>query len=90
MLISEEEKKKKEDEAKKIIKSFHENKSFDADNDTLNTNELNFNNKLKEARDIINSINPRQEIPTYTNNINQEVMQSDYDISSNSTLQENE
>lgn len=69
-MLSEEEKKKREEEAKNIISGMS---GFTDSINTINYNNYNvvtnndyekeYVNKVKEANDIINSINPREDVP---------------------------
>ena len=79
MINDEEERKKREEEARRIISSFSNNSSnintINYANSqgsniiTNNDDEKLYVQRIQEANDIINSINPREDIklPTYAN-----------------------
>lgn len=97
-MLSEEEKKKREEVAKNIISGITGNSSII---NTINYNKYNvktnndeeqsYVNKVKEANDIINSINPREDVPSPTineedKNKSQENAQKFIDLIDNNTI----
>lgn len=97
-MLSEEEKKKREEVAKNIISGITGNSNII---NTINYNKYNvktnndeeqsYVNKVKEANDIINSINPREDVPSPTineedKNKSQENAQKFIDLIDNNTI----